>query len=157
MPQQSKIIWSEQIEAVQTTMIISLQDKPKEMTTPKDVNQLLQSLLKAEDTEDREKEHFWVLMLDARNRIKSLDLVSLGTVNRSLVHPREVFRRAIAVGCSSIILAHNHPSDISEPSVEDIAITERLVEAGKILSIDVIDHIITTGEDYYSFKEEMLL
>ena len=143
--------------AVQTTMIIALQDKQKMMTRPEDVHEILQSLLKAEDLEDREKEHFWVLMLDARNRIKTLDLISLGTLNSSLVHPREVFRRAISLGCSAIILAHNHPSGTIDPSGEDIAITEQLASAGNILNIEVLDHIITTEDGYYSFKEEYMI
>lgn len=138
-------------------MIIALQDKQKSMATPNDVHEILQSLLKAEDLEDREKEHFWVLMLDARNRIKTLDLISLGTVNNSIVHPREVFRRAISVGCSAIILAHNHPSGACEPSSQDFEITEQLVDAGNILGIDVLDHIITTESDFYSFKQENMI
>ena len=138
-------------------MIIQVQKEFQTITCPDNVNQLLQALLQAEDLEDREKEHFWVLMLDSQNRIKTLDLVTLGTLNRSLIHPREIFRRAISVGCMSIILAHNHPSGVAEPSSEDINITAQLADAGKILRIDVTDHIITTSNGYYSFKEECLL
>lgn len=143
--------------AVQTTMIIQVREEFKTITSPENVNRLLQSLLQAEDIEDREREHFWVLMLDSRNRIKTLDLVSLGTIENALVHPREVFRRAITTGCSSIVIAHNHPSGITEPSAEDISTTTQLVQAGEILGIEVIDHLITNGEDYYSFKENMML
>ena len=128
------------------------------MTTPKNVHQLLQSVLQMQDVKYREKEQFWVLMLDMLHHLKSFEVIAIGAVNKSLlVHPRGVFRRSMSVGCSTIILAHSHPTGSSKPSSEDIEITKQLVEAGKIIGIEVLDHIITTGESYYSFKEEMKL
>jgi len=104
------------------------------------------------------KEHFWVIGLSTRNAIQYIDLVSLGTLNASLVHPREVFRFSILKAVSSIILSHNHPSGDAEPSEEDMRITRRLVEAGKIIGIEVIDHIVIGDRDnFYSFKERGII
>jgi len=92
-----------------------------------------------------------------RNKIRIMDLVSVGTLTQSLVHPREVFTRVIAKRTSTIILAHNHPSGETSPSYEDISVTNRLCQAGKILAIDVIDHIIFTDKEFYSFKDHELI
>ena len=82
--------------------------------------------------------------------------ISVGTLNASLVHPREVFKEAIQGSASSVILVHNHPSDDLEPSEEDIKLTRRMVEAGKILGIEVLDHIIITRHDFLSLKSRGL-
>ena len=134
-------------------MLIQIHDKNCQLTCPKDVHNILQSILATESREDQDKEHFWVIMLDVRRKIKAIDLVSLGTLDSTLVHPREVFRRAIAQGCAHLIIAHNHPSDNCTPSDEDFTITSRLVKAGEILRIEVTDHIITTTSGFYSFKQ----
>jgi DNA repair protein RadC len=135
-------------------MIIQLQEPNQAITRPAEVNAILQAVLKAEDAVDRDKEHFWVFHLDTRHRIKSLELVSLGTLDQSLVHPREVFTRAVVNRCHAILIAHNHPSGALEPSEEDIRITQRLVQAGEILGIEVVDHMIITGDDWLSLKQE---
>ena len=114
----------------------------------------MRAVLNTEDEIDRDKEHFWVFQLDARNRIKALELVSLGTLTRSLVHPREVFTRAVLNRCNAILIAHNHPSGASEPSDEDIEITKRLIEAGDILDISLLDHVIIAGDGFVSMKQE---
>jgi len=98
------------------------------------------------------KEHFMILCLDARNNLL-VDDVSVGTLNASIVHPREVFKNAILNSASHVVVAHNHPSGDNTPSDEDIATTRRLVEAGKILGIVVADHIIVTRENYSSCAE----
>lgn len=134
-------------------MIIHVHDERRHLTCPQDVHNVLQSILATESPEDRDKEHFWVIMLDSRNKIKAIDLASLGTLDSALVHPREVFRRAIAQGCAHLIIAHNHPSDECNPSEEDFTITSRLVKAGDLLGIEVTDHIITTTSGFYSFKQ----
>ena len=123
---------------------------------PFDIVMLLKRILKRDSKFTRDQEHFWVIGLDGANQVKYVDLVSLGLVNRSLVHPREVFRLAVHEGISSVILAHNHPSGSVEPSQDDIAITRQLKEAGKIVGIAVLDHVIIGNEPealYYSFKE----
>lgn len=98
---------------------------------------------------DLEKERFVVLLLDSKNKVLSEDVVSVGTLNSSIVHPREVFKKAIRENCNSVILVHNHPSGDSKPSPEDLQVTEKLVEAGNLLGIKVLDHVII-GEDYNS-------
>ena len=106
---------------------------------------------------NRQKEHFIVLMLSTQNEIVRQEVVSVGTLNSSLVHPREVFRSAILAGCSHVILSHNHPSGFTEASQEDITVTNRLVKAGKLLGIELVDHVVIGREGYYSFKEHNLL
>ncbi len=125
------------------------------ITGPADAGKHLRKLLKKEDSVMRDKEHFWVIVLNTRNRIRFVELVSLGTLNASLVHPREVFRRVIVAGASSLILAHSHPSGDTEPSEEDISLTKRLCEAGRIIGIEVLDHIII-GNTTLSMKEKGL-
>ena len=110
-------------------------------------------LLALEDTIDQEKEHFYVMHLDVKNRVKLVELVSMGTLNASLVHPRETFRRAIIAGSASIIVAHNHPSGDVEPSDEDTKTTKLLFEAGQLLGITLNDHVIFTNDGFFSFRE----
>ena len=131
--------------------------KKKSINKPEDLAKILQDILKMEDRYDQDKEHFWAIGLNSRNIIQYLELVSLGTLNASLVHPREVFRLSVHKAVASIIVAHNHPSGNTEPSREDLEITKRLVESGKILGIEVLDHITIAGNDYLSFKEKNLI
>ncbi len=105
----------------------------------------------------RRTETFIVVLLNAANQIIRQVNVSDGSLNAVLIHPREVFRLAIAESAAAIILAHNHPSGNTEPSSEDIAITRQLVEAGRIVDIRVLDHVIIAGDDYTSFVERGLL
>jgi DNA repair protein RadC len=99
-----------------------------------------------------DKEHFIVLHLDTKNRIIKEETVSIGTLNSSIIHPREVFKSAIKESANSVILVHNHPSGETEPSIEDKEITDKLFNAGELLSIKVLDHIIIGNEGFYSFK-----
>lgn len=124
--------------------------KKKELLSPEKVFKLVRSKLK-----DYSKEHFYLIVLDSRNW--SIHEVSLGTLNASLVHPREAFAEAIKNKAASVIFAHNHPSDDPEPSKDDLEITKRLVGAGKILGIEVADHIIVTKIKFFSFKEQGLI
>ncbi len=103
------------------------------------------------------KEHFVVFFLDTQNQIVRKELVSIGTLNASLIHPREVFEPAIKFLASHIIVAHNHPSGSLEPSEEDLAVTKRLGDAGKLLGIQLLDHVIVTTIGYISLKEQNLL
>jgi len=102
---------------------------------------------------DADVEKFFCLSLNTKNKIKKIDLVSVGTVNEAIVHPREIFRPAIKNNASAIIIAHNHPSGDVSPSKEDIETTERRFEAGKIMGIQMLDHLIVTENAYYSMKE----
>ena len=103
------------------------------------------------------KEHFFTIHLDGKNRIICLDLVSLGSLNQSIVHPREVFKTALQVASAGLICVHNHPTGDPNPSSEDIAITRRLKEAGEIIGINLLDHIIIGSPDIFSFAERSLL
>lgn len=103
---------------------------------------------------NKSKEHLLLIILDTRNKVISISNVSTGILNSNLVHPREVYKEAIHHNAASIIIAHNHPSGNPEPSEEDKDITNRLVEAGKIVGINVLDHIIIGKDSYFSFKEK---
>lgn len=103
------------------------------------------------------REHFLVVHLSTRHVPSLLEVVSIGTLNASLVHPREVYRRAIQEGTANLILVHNHPSGDPSPSADDIEITSRLTKVGELVGIDVLDHVILAGERYFSFREEGLI
>lgn len=102
--------------------------------------------------QDKAKEHFKLVLLNTRNRVVGIVSISVGTLNASLVHPREVFREAIRGSAASVILVHNHPSNDPEPSDEDVRLTRRMVEAGRIMGIEVLDHIIITRSGFLSLK-----
>ena len=102
----------------------------------------------------RDREVFSALLLDAKNRLVRAVTVSIGTLTTSLVHPREVFKAAIRHSAASIILAHNHPSGDPTPSREDIEITEKLAEAGRVLGIDLLDHVILGSEGRFESLRE---
>lgn len=103
------------------------------------------------------KEHFIIFFLDSRNQEIKREVISVGSLNANLVHPREVFEPAIKNLAAQVILAHNHPSGDPEPSEDDLELNRRLVEAGKILGIEVMDHIVVSKSGYFSFKERKLL
>ena len=141
-------------------MRIKISDKLKKepITDAKRIADILIKVLKAEERDDRMKEHFWGVYLDARNIITRIELIHLGTLNANLVHPRETFRPAIIASSASLIVLHNHPSDDVEPSEDDLNVTKRLEEAGKILGIELIDHIIINLKNkYFSFKAKGLI
>jgi DNA repair protein RadC len=127
----------------------SFRQYQQEIKKPVDVFKLLKPLIG-----DKKKEHFVLLSLDTKNNIISLDTISIGSLNISLAHPREIFQTAIKNSAATIILAHNHPSGDPTPSDNDLKITKRLLEISKLLGIKLIDHIIITEEKYYSFIGE---
>lgn len=109
------------------------------------------------DLRSHKKEHFVIFYLDSRNQEIKREVISIGSLNTNLVHPREVFEPAVRNLAAQIILAHNHPSGDPEPSEDDLEITKKLVESGKILGIEVVDHIIVTKNGFLSFKEKGLI
>ena len=136
---------------------LSLEAVPDDhrISSPEDVLMVLRERARL-----AEEENFWVLFLDTKNRLtRPPHVVSKGTLNASLAHPREVFREAVRSSCASVVLAHNHPSGDPTPSAEDVRITRQLVEAGRLMEIEVLDHIILgrkrTDErlDYISLRE----
>ena len=113
------------------------------------------SLLHKYSTE--EKEHFLLVTLDGSSRVIQQRVIHIGTLNQSLVHPREIFRPAILDNSAGVIIAHNHPSGTLEASRADIQITQRLKEVSKLVGIELLDHVILSKEGYYSLSEEDLL
>jgi len=107
---------------------------------------------------DKSREHLMALYLNARNELLCKKPLFVGTLNASLVHPREIFKEALEQNACSVILAHNHPSGDNEPSEDDMIITKRIIEAGKLMGIDILDHvIIAKNKSPYSFKENKLI
>ena len=119
--------------------------------TPDDVAGLVQGRLR-----DKKKEYFLALLLDTRNQLIRVAEISVGSLDSSIVHPREVFKEAVSASAASVIFVHNHPSGDPEASEDDIKLTKRLAEAGEIMGIDVLDHIIFGDKKYLSLKREGL-
>lgn len=117
--------------------------------SPKDIANLM-----SEELRYLQKEHFVVLFLNTKNHVLAQETLSMGSLNASIVHPREVFRAAIKRSSASIICVHNHPSGDPTPSPEDISLTGRLVEAGAIIGIEVLDHVIIGDQRFISLKEQ---
>ena len=145
---------SQIIAAVELGKRIALTSKTNnyKIRTPDDVNNLLM-----EEMRYLKKEHFNIILLNTKNEVIAVENISIGSLNASIVHPREVFVRAIKRNSSSIILEHNHPSGDPQPSNEDISITKRLIEAGKLIGIEVLDHIIIGDNVYISLKERNMM
>jgi DNA repair protein RadC len=144
-----------QIKAVYETIIVkeditSYLKTGTRFTAPSQVYETFRFLMK------ETREMFMTLHLDGKNRIIAMDLVSIGSLNQSIVHPRSVFQTALLSNAAAIILIHQHPSGDPTPSAEDISITRRLKECGELMGIRILDHIIV-GESYLSFVEQGLL
>ena len=127
-------------------------DNGTAITCPNDALALLQPRMQLLD-----REHFVVVSLTTKNRVIAIETASIGSLNSSIVHPREIFKNAIKLNSAAVVLAHNHPSGDPAPSREDLEVTKRLVEAGKLIGIEVLDHIIIGVDAYTSFKEQGLL
>lgn len=121
------------------------------INSPQDVFNLLS------DMQFLDREYFKAINLNTKNMILAIDTISIGSLNSSLVHPRELFKAAIKRSANSLILAHNHPSGIPDPSREDLEVTRRLLEAGKLLGIEVVDHVLIGAHRYVSLKERELI
>lgn len=127
-------------------------DQKATVKSPEDAIKSVKNQLKG-----KKREHFLVLSLDTRNHLINIQTISIGSLDSSIVHPREVFKEAISSTAASVIFVHNHPSGDPTPSEDDIKLTKRLVEAGEILGIEVLDHIIICDKDYISMKNRNLL
>ncbi len=121
------------------------------VNNPEDVANVVKSRLK-----DRTIEHFWALLLNTRGKLIKTKEISKGSLDSSVVHPREVFKVAITESAASVIFVHNHPSGITDPSEDDIKLTKRLVEVGEMVGIDVLDHIIIGEDKPFSLKRNGL-
>lgn len=121
------------------------------IVTPKDV------VAQLTDLRHNKREHFVALYLNARNQLVHKETISIGTLNANLVHPREVFEPALKHSAAGIMVAHNHPSGDPRPSGDDLGVTKRLAETGKIMGIDILDHVIIAANNNFSFKENHLI
>jgi len=122
-----------------------------------DVFKIMLQVLTREKKIDRNKEHCWVVCLDTKNKILLIELISFGSVNRLVIEPMDVFSFALQKRAVKIILVHNHPSGESEPSARDIEITDKLQAIGEFIQVPLIDHIIISEENYFSFEDAGLL
>ena len=120
------------------------------MRSPRRVHELV-----AVELRGLERERFLVLLLDGKHRLKRRELVSEGTLTTSLVHPREVFRPAVRESAAAVVVVHNHPSGDPEPSLEDVEVTRRLIEAGRLLGIPLLDHVVVGDGRFASLRERM--
>ena len=125
-------------------------DKPV-VKTPEDVNVLVKGRLRG-----KKKEYFLALLLDTRNQLIKVSEIAVGSLDTSIVHPREVFKEAISASAAAVIFVHNHPSGDPEASEDDIKLTKRLAEAGELVGIEVLDHIIVGDKKFLSLKREGL-
>lgn len=123
----------------------NIEESVQLINKPLDVYEVLRNDLYA-----KKKEHLYLLSLDTRRRVIGKDIISIGTLDESLIHPREVYRPAIVRNAYCVVLAHNHPSNNCDPSKEDIEITQKIFDAGKILGIRLLDHIVITDNDFCS-------
>lgn len=133
------------IQLVKEKVIWYLERKIKE---PRDAYNIFKDFIGESD-----REQFVVIALNTKNEPTHIEVVSIGSLNASIIHPREVFKSAILANANSIVVGHNHPSGSTDPSYEDTEATRRLVEAGNLLGIEVLDHIIFTNDSFTSLKE----
>ncbi len=139
-------------------MNIKLSDIEKiKILNSTDMFDVMQRVLRRENKIDREKEHFWIIGLNTINKILFVELVSIGSVKAAKVEPMNVFRVAVLKGAVKVILVHNHPSGSIKATVQDKELTDRLFQVGRILAIDVIEHLIITLQTYMSFADTGLL
>ena len=127
----------------------------EEKTSLKSLDELAEYLQKAIGR--KKEEQFMVLYLDSQGKLINSRIISVGVLNSSLAHPREVFNPAIALRAAYIVVAHNHPSGVVEPSKDDRDLTKSLVETGRIIGIELRDHVIVSNSDYFSFQQQLLL
>lgn len=124
------------------------------VSSSQQVHKFIWKLIASMQPFDQEKEHLFVIGVSRHYRVKYVDHVSMGTLHGTIAGTREIFRNAIHLGASAIFLIHNHPSGSVNPSKEDITMTKRIQEAGKLLNIELVDHLIVTEKMYYSFADE---
>lgn len=135
------------VELGRRTLICRAADRPR-LRTPRDIATHLLPQYGALPVE-----HFGIVMLDTKHRVIRIRIVAIGSLDTTVVHPREVFREAASASAAAIVLFHNHPSGDPRPSQDDVALTAQLVDAGQVVGIDVLDHLILADQRYYSFTE----
>jgi DNA repair protein RadC len=159
----SQLISIPNVGAAKATGIIALGELAKRLTTESCVRG--NAIKKPQDVFDsvkkefsgKQEEHLYLISLDRRNKILSKDLVSKGTLTETLIHPREIFKKALTKNASSIILVHNHPSGEPYPSLEDVKVTKRIAKTGIEIGIPLMDHLVVTKSEFTSMKAQNLL
>lgn len=146
----TKIVPAKRVNIVQVKLVRekTMHYKDRKIRSPRDAYELMREFLG-----DVDREHFIVLCLDTKNQPTCIQVVHIGSLNSSIVHPREVLKSALLSNAASIIVAHNHPSNISDPSPEDIEVTKRLADAGEIIGVSLLDHLIICTDTFKSLKE----
>lgn len=149
--EEEKHVPAKRVDIVSVRMVkeCSLMYKNRVIGSPQDGYNLIKQFLG-----DVDREHFVVVCLDTKNQPTAINVCHIGSLNSSIVHPREVMKPAILSNAAGVIVGHNHPSGNPEPSQEDIQVTRKLVEAGKIIGIDILDHIILGDDSFISLKEK---
>jgi DNA repair protein RadC len=142
---------------VSTSFDLIAEMKSRTLVKPSDVVELVRFVEERESGIQNKKEHMWCVGLDTRNQVVFMDLVSLGTLNYNLVHPRETFRRAVMEDVASVILIHNHPSETPTFSDEDVALMKRMQQAGKIMGIEILDFVVYAGGEFKSAKKDGIM
>jgi len=132
-------------------------DQKIKIANTDDVYSIMQQILLRENRIRRGQEHFWIIGLNPMNKILFIELTALGADNRVHIKAPQVFRMAIYKEAQKVIFVHNHPSGVMKPSEEDLKATDRLLKAGEIVDIDVIDHIVISEKEYFSFNQEGLI
>lgn len=150
MEEKQKKVSAKRIDIVQVKVVKekSMLYKNRRVRSPQDAYEIIHEYLG-----DVDREHFVALHLNTKNEPTCIETVHIGSLNASVVHPRELMKAAIISNSAGIIVAHTHPSDDTTPSPEDIEVTERLVEAGRIIGIDIMDHLILASDSFRSLKE----
>lgn len=151
MKENQKKVPAKRVDIVQVKLVRekTMLYKNRRIRSPHDAYELMKEFLG-----DVDREHFIVLCMDTKNQPTCIQTVHIGSLNSSIVHPREVLKPAILSNSCSCIVAHNHPSNDTTPSPEDIAVTKRLAEAGEIIGIEVLDHLIMCDDHFLSLKEK---
>lgn len=136
------------VELGRRTLAARAARKATTVSTPEDVVALMKPLFTGQ-----EREHFYCICLDTKNRVKKVVEVSVGSLNASIVHPRELFKECVMVSAASCVVSHSHPSGDPTPSGADIQLTRRLVKAGDVLGIEVLDHVVIGGDEHASLRD----
>ena len=131
-------------------------DKKKKLSAP-EMYEIMQKILLRETRIDRNREHLWTISLDTGNRLLNIELVSMGSINKTIIEPMEVFSVPLQKRAVRLVIVHNHPSGQIMPSFADKDVTDRLIQCGLILNVPVADHLIIAEKTYYSFAESGLL
>lgn len=140
------------VEEISKRYLTPFKEDAIKIKSPKDVYDLIRK-----EVINKEEEYLFLICLDSRNRLISKEVISKGTINETLIHPREIFKKALNKNAYSIILVHNHPSNEPDPSDEDIKVTKRIFRAGIDMGIPLTDHLIVTSNDFMSMKAQNLI